>query len=159
MVRGGEIGYAFRIAPTSFVTPFADVTGGVADLNGFTETGATLTNLTATSHSTDSFRTVLGGQISTEFPIGLSAPVALMARAGWVHEFADPSSTIIAAFTAAPGTTFTVAGAPPLRNAAQVDVGAQLPRTQNAAVFVRYDGEFGDNGEANAITGGLRLTW
>jgi len=73
---------------------------------GFSETGADSLNLNVAAQTTNSLRTVLGGQLG-----GKIEKVDLIFRLGWSHEYANTALPVTATFAGAPSFTFTTFGA------------------------------------------------
>jgi uncharacterized protein with beta-barrel porin domain len=61
----------------------------------------------------------------------------------------------MAAFAGAPGNSFTVFGATPLRNAA-VATTTIAAATQ---IYLRYDGEIASGTDNHALNVGVRMSW
>ena len=154
-----ELGYAYPVAPRYFLTPFLDLQAGVAGQNGFTESGPKLTALTVMGQTDTSFRTVLGGQFSGTYDAGIGGPVSVMVRAGLAHEFAGVQRVATENFAAVPGISFPVNGLSPSRDSAEIGAGIELPIAPRIVAYARYDGAFSGSDRANAVTGGLRVSW
>ena len=154
-----ETGYAFPVAKTTSLTPFLGLQGTTANQAAFTETGAGALNLSVDSQTTNSVRSILGLQVDYDANIGFTGPLALLARAGWAHEYADTARPVTASFAGAPGSGFTVDGAQMARNSAIIALGATTKLTQALSFLLRYDGDVNGSDNAHAITGRLSLTW
>ena len=117
-----EAGYKIDIyAPAAAsVTPFARFQTVAVSQNGFSENGANSLNLSVAQQNTTSARTVLGGDLAGNIPIGGDRVLTTTLRLGWAHEYADTARPMTAAFAGAPATAFTVYGAQPLRDAAVI---------------------------------------
>ena len=81
------------------------------------------------------------------------------APVGWTHEFADVARPITAAFAGAPGNSFTVFRATPLRNAAVVGLQATTNIAAATQIYLRYDGEIATGTDNHALTVGVRMSW
>lgn len=146
------------------VTPFAAIQ--IAELfeKGYTEnttssTGAPgMLGLTYQPASVISLPTSLGAEFDTKFALDNGAIWSPYLRAAWVHEF-NPARKIDAVLTSIPGTAFSVDGARAASNAFNVNAGARLSLTSNAALFAAFNGEFSNAGQAYGGSGGLRLNW
>jgi outer membrane autotransporter protein len=154
-----ETGYAFPVAKATSLTPFAGLQGTTANQASFTETGAGTLNLTVDSQTTNSVRSILGVQVDHDVNIGLASPIALLARAGWAHEYASTARPMTASFAGAPGAGFTVDGAQMARDSAVVAFGAVTKLTQALSFLLRYDGDVNGSDYAHAVTGRLSFTW
>ena len=76
-----------------------------------------------------------------------------------MHEFADVGRPITAAFAGAPGNSFTVFGATPLRNAAVVGLQATTTIAAATQIYLRYDGEIATGTDNHALNIGVRMSW
>jgi uncharacterized protein with beta-barrel porin domain len=69
-------------------------------------------------------------------------------------------ANILLAFAGAPGNSFTVFGATPLRNAAVVGLQATTTTIAQATqIYLRYDGEIATGTDNHALNIGLRMSW
>lgn len=155
-----ETGYRFPLdaSTTSAITPFGRLQVVSVNQGGFTETGFSDFNLTASGQTLTSVRTTLGADFSTRLDIGGIA-MDLRARLGWVHEFGDTTRPFTAAFSAAPWASFTVYGAPEPRDSALIGVGAEAQILENATLFASYDAELGSGSDNHQLWGGIRFAW
>ncbi|WP_018391499.1 autotransporter domain-containing protein [Ancylobacter sp. FA202] len=155
-----ETGYRFPIdaSSTSAITPFGRLQVVSVNQGGFSETGFSDFNLTASGQTLTSVRTTLGADFSTRLDIGGIA-TELRARFGWVHEFGDATRPFTAAFSAAPWASFTVYGAPESRDSALIGIGAQAQIMENATLFASYDAELGSGSDNHQLWGGIRFSW
>ncbi|MBL6618500.1 MAG: autotransporter domain-containing protein [Reyranella sp.] len=151
-----ETGYAFGVyAPANAtVTPFARFQASSINQAAFQEWGANSLSLNVAQQTTTSLRTTLGAQFD-----GAIGSVALGLRLGWLHEYADTSRPLTAAFAGAPTTSFTVYGAAPQRDAAVIGFQANSRVADNASIYLRYDGDIGSGADNHALNVGLRLSW
>lgn len=154
---GYRIGLGFP-ANTS-ISPFARFQVGAANQAGFTESGASLYNLTVASQNTTSVRSTLGVDFAAGFDLGGGTPLNIGLRLGWLHEYADTSRPMTAAFAAAPGGQFTVFGATPQRDSAVIGLSAVTTVSDRLALYLNYDGEVGGGTDNHALRAGFRLTW
>ena len=75
----------------------------------------------------------------------------------WAHD-GDDDQTLIAAYQATPGVTFTVNGLKPVSDSALVSAGLEF-RSGSWLLSAKFDGEFAERSESYAGTGTLRYTW
>ena len=80
-------------------------------------------------------------------------------RLGWLHEYADVSRPMTAAFAGAPTQSFTVYGASPQRDSAVLGFSASAGIADGASVYLRYDGEVGAVANNQAATVGVRVSF
>ena len=151
-----ETGYRIGIyAPAmATVTPFARFQASSINQAGFTEWGADSLDLNVASQTTTSLRTTLGADLA-----GTIGPVAMALRLGWLHEYADVSRPMTAAFAGAPTQSFTVYGASPQRDSAVLGFSASAGIADGASVYLRYDGEVGAVANNQAATVGVRVSF
>ncbi|WP_421995168.1 beta strand repeat-containing protein [Reyranella sp.] len=156
-----EAGYAFGLyAPAqATVTPFVRFQASSINQAAFTEWGADSLNLSVAQQTTTSLRTVLGADLAGSVGLGGDRRLEFGLRLGWLHEYADTTRPMTAAFAGAPGNGFTVYGATPQRDSAVIGLQAQTLVADGARLYVRYDGELGGGSDNHAFTAGLRLTW
>jgi autotransporter-associated beta strand protein len=156
-----EGGYKVGIyAPASAtITPFGRFQISSVTQNGFTESGAQSLNLNVAQQTTNSQRTTIGADLGSSIGLGNERKLDLAVRLGWMHEFADVARPITAAFAGAPGNSFTVFGATPLRNAAVVGLQATTTIAAATQIYLRYDGEIATGTDNHAINVGVRMSW
>ncbi|HEY6982963.1 MAG TPA: autotransporter domain-containing protein [Reyranella sp.] len=136
------------------LTPFARLQGSTTTQAAFSETGADSLDLGVAQQTTNSLRTVLGGQLSGDI-----AKVNLRLQLGWSHEFADPSRPVTASFAGAPAITFTTLGAATPRDGATVGLMATATLAESISFYARYDGELQGGTTSNVFFAGLRIVW
>jgi outer membrane autotransporter protein len=102
---------------------------------------------------------VLGAQIDGAIDASWRDKLALQLRLGWGHEYADVSRPVTASFADAPGTGFTVYGAPPQRDGAIIGLAANTAIAEATTIYLRYDGQAGGGTDNHVLSAGLRLTW
>ena len=122
-IEGGyKVGVYAPAAAT--ITPFGRFQISSVTQNAFYESGAQSLNLNVAQQTTNSQRTTIGADLGSSIGLGNERKLDFAVRLGWMHEFADVARPITAAFAGAPGNSFTVFGATPLRNAAVVGLQA-----------------------------------
>jgi outer membrane autotransporter protein len=156
-----EGGYKLGIyAPAAAtITPFGRFQISSTTQNAFSESGAQSLSLNVAQQTTNSQRTTIGADLGSSIGIGDQRKLDLAVRLGWMHEFADVGRPITAAFAGAPGNSFTVFGATPLRNAAVVGLQATTNIAQATQIYLRYDGEIATGTDNHALNVGVRLSW
>ena len=80
-------------------------------------------------------------------------------RLGWLHEYAYTGRPITASFAGAPAAAFTVYGATPQRDAAVIGFSARTAVSDNASIYLRYDGDIGSGTDNHALNLGVRFSW
>ena len=66
---------------------------------------------------------------------------------------------LTAAFAGAPGTPFTIYGAQPQRDSVTFGLGLETRIAENAAAYLRYDGEIGGGFDRHSLNAGLQFRW
>jgi autotransporter-associated beta strand protein len=156
-----EGGYKVGIyAPASAtITPFGRFQISSVTQNGFSESGAQSLDLNVAQQTTNSQRTTIGADLGSSIGFGEDKKVDFAVRLGWMHEFANVARPITAAFAGAPGDSFTVFGATPLRNSAVVGLQATTHIAAATEIYLRYDGEIASGTDNHALNVGVRMSW
>jgi outer membrane autotransporter protein len=156
-----ETGYKVAIyAPAAAtLTPFGRFQASSGTQNGFSESGAQSLSLNVAPQTTTSLRTTLGADLAGAIGLGNERTLGLDLRLGWMHEYADTSRPITAAFAGAPVNAFTVYGAAPQRNAAAIGFSATTTLAAATQIYLRYDGEIGNGTDNHALNLGVRFSW
>jgi autotransporter-associated beta strand protein len=156
-----EGGYKVGIyAPASAtITPFGRFQISSVNQNAFSESGAQSLSLNVAQQTTNSQRTTIGADLGSSLDLGNEHKLDLAVRLGWQHEFADTGRPITAAFTGAPGNSFTVFGATPTRDSAVVGIQATTHLAEATQIYLRYDGAVGGGTDNHAVNLGLRISW
>jgi autotransporter-associated beta strand protein len=151
-----EFGYQIPVyAPASaIVTPFGRFQVMSVNQAAFSEWGANSLSLNVAQQTTNSVRSTIGMDLG-----GVIGSFDLRLRLGWLHEYADVSRPITAAFAGAPGAAFTVYGATGQRDAAVIGFQAGTTVADGAKIYVRYDGDIATSASNHALTAGLRLAF
>lgn len=156
-----EAGYRFNLGGPSgtFLTPFARLQGSTATASAFTEWGAQSIDLSVASQTTNSLRTIFGGQFGGTIPdIGLDGLSAVL-RLGWAHEYASTARPMTASFAGAPAFPFTVQGATMPTDSLLLGFSASTRIGESTSLFARYEGELASGFNNQAFTAGVRMTW
>jgi outer membrane autotransporter protein len=155
-----ESGYKFAPATGFTISPFMRLQGSATAQAAFAETGANSLDLAIAARTTNSFRTIPGVDLATQFDVGWQSPLALQLRLGWAHEFIDDfSRPVTASFAGAPAAGFTVVGAVPPRDSAIVGFNATTNIGRSTSLYLRYDGDFNSGATTHAAAVGVRMTW
>ena len=156
-----ESGYKIGIyAPAAAtLTPFARFQTSTVTQASFTETGANSLNLNVTQQTTKSMRGTLGVELAGAVDAGWRDKLAVQFRLGWVHEYADTSRPVTAAFAGAPSNNFTVFGTTPQRDSAVLGFSANTAIADSTSLYMRYDGEVGTGTDSHSISAGFRISW
>ena len=148
-----EVGYEIAVSDRASVEPFAGVSYSDLRTRGFNESGG-FAALRGRGESQDEVSSTLGVRGRTAFKVG-SAEGTLRGSVGWRHAFDDVTPRATMAFDGS--QTFTVAGAPIARDAALLELGADVAMTRSATLGVSYSGQYGDGSREHA--GSIDLRW
>jgi hypothetical protein len=163
-----ELGYDWNAANGLVVTPFARADGARLKQDGYSEivlSGGSMLPMTVASVDQDAARTILGARGTLDLSVGRRG-AKLSASAGWGHEFergrsvdfSTTSSTLLGL-----GTSVTFAGstgaASPAANSVIAGAGVEAPISDEARIFVGYNGDFASGQNTHAGEVGLRVNW
>ena len=157
MMGSVEAGYGLALGQST-VTPFAGLTLGTVDQNGFTETGAGALDLHVAKQSQSSVKSTLGLRLTADMALG-ALIVTTDASVGWAHEFAPTGRGTDAAFVGAPAAGFQASGAKVPGNAALLGIGIATAVFSDTSIYLHYDGNLASGANTNAITAGFRWNW
>ena len=154
-----ELGYQVAVyAPAAAtVTPFARLQVMSVNQAAFSEWGANSLSLNVAQQTTNALRSTLGADLGGAIGLANGRSFDMALRLGWLHEYADVARPITAAFAGAPGASFIVYGATPQRDAAVIGFQAGTGVSDNAQIYLRYDGDIGSGTDNHALSAGLRL--
>ncbi|WP_141984917.1 autotransporter domain-containing protein [Bordetella hinzii] len=146
-----EVGYALPLGAQASIEPFAGLSWNNLRMRGFAESGGSAA-LSGQAQSDNTTSTLAGLRGQWQLP---DSAIALRGLLGWRHAYGTlrPSSTL--AFDQGPA--FSVAGAPIARDAARVELGADLVVVRNMTAGLAYAGEFGGGNRQH--TGTLNVRW
>ena len=157
-IEGGyKVGIYGPAAAT--ITPFGRFQISSVTQNAFSELGAQSLSLNVAQQTTNSQRTTIGADFGSSIDLGNERKLDLAVRLGWQHEFADTGRPITAAFTGAPGNSFTVFGATPARDSAVLGLQATTTIATATQLYLRYDGGVGGGTSTHAVNLGVRFSW
>ena len=122
-------------------------------VRGFSESGGSAA-LSGESSKNDTTTTTLGLRGKQAVTLGTLAG-SVSAGLGWRHAFGDLTPTSRLAFDA--GQAFTVTGAPISRDAALVELGADLAVSRGATIGLAYAGQYASANRDH--TGRIEVRW
>lgn len=129
-----------------------DFTSG--HVNGFTETGMGVLDLTVADIKADRTDIVAGFRFSA--PTGMITPYV---NAAYHYRLNDSTRNVTAWFDGLTGSPFTVTGINSGRSRFDVDAGISAKVGAMASVFVGYQGTFRDDINSHGVNGGFRLSF
>ncbi len=146
-----EAGYSLAVAPTVTLEPFVGLSWSQLRMRGFSESGGSAA-LSGRAQTQDTTSTLAGlrGQWSPA-----RSAIVLRGMLGWRHAYGSLQPTQTLAFDQ--GASFSVAGAPIARDAARIELGADLVAVRNMTAGVSYGGEFGGGNRQH--TGSVDVRW
>ena len=145
------------------VTPYAAIEGAQLWSRDFTEgiqglPGPALLGLSVAPHTTTSAPSFLGARFDDHLSIGNTMVLTPSIDLAWVHEFSDRRD-MSATLTSLPNGSFTVDGARPARNGAEVRTGVELGLSASAVLYANFEGELSGGSDTYAGKLGVRVTW
>jgi uncharacterized protein with beta-barrel porin domain len=150
----GEAGYGFYWGGAT-MTPYVNLGYVHQHVGQFTETGAFGAFNVAPAKG-ESLQTTLGIRASTQIGLGGTTLVPEF-RAGWAHEFLDPSQTLTAQLAGTAASPFTVVGTSFGHDSALVGIGVSHEFPPGASFFMDYDGKFTGGFNQNVGSVGIRV--
>jgi|GEM_PF-440358 len=146
-----ELGYAMPLGADMEIEPYAGVAFQSLHTQGFDESGGDAA-LSVNGETDNVTTTTLGLRGKKRFDLGAARQAVLSAGLGWRHAMGDITPTSQMAFVTGGGTSFNVEGAPVAQDAAVVDVSGEMVVGRDAAVGLRYNGQFGSGSHDNSGT-------
>lgn len=148
-----ELGYAVPVGQASVMEPYVGATWLSQRVQGLNESGGAAA-LRGNSRTDDITALTLGLRGKTKVSLG-RYQATLTAGGGWRRASGDinPSSTL--SLVQGNSAAFSVAGAPIAKNAAVMNLGAEMSVGKSTAMGLSYSGEFGAGNRNN--TGVLYL--
>ncbi|WP_080693438.1 autotransporter domain-containing protein [Pseudomonas chlororaphis] len=147
-----ELGYALPLGEAT-IEPFTGIAWNDTRTRGFSESGGSAA-LHGKRKRDDQTSTTFGVRGRTPFDVG-AAKGHLGASLGWRHALGSDTTKSTLAFNGS--QAFTVVGAPIARDAALVEVGAEVAISSNVTLGVGYAGQLADNSREH--TGRLNMRW
>ena len=157
-IQGGagvEAGYR-GVIDGLVVEPSLDVRYDAVALNGFSESGGGILNLSVDGAVHQAFRTGLGAKISRTFNTHAGASFEPEFRARWEHDFLTQGFSTRQSLN---GNPFTIAAAAPGRDAAVLGTGVSAVLGDNLKLYANYDAQIRTNQVDHQLTAVVRYTW
>ena len=126
---------------------------------GFTETGAGAANLRIGGEDRDALRSNVGTRLHAIWNFGGGKSLMPELSVAWAHNLIDPAVSLKERFVVAKNASFRIEGEEPPEDF--VLLGAGLSFHPNAAdeIFVRYNGAWAQDVQADAISAGGKIRW
>lgn len=146
-----EVGYALPLSDTAGVEPFIGLAWNQLRMRAFSESGGSAA-LSSDGQRQRNVSSLAGLRGNWLVP---GSSIALRGMVGWRHVYGDTRPSVALSFDQGPA--FSVAGAPIARDAARVELGADLVQIRNMTAGLSYGGEFGGGNRQHA--GSLDVRW
>jgi len=129
------------------------------DQHGFTETGAGAADLRIGGEDRDALRSNVGTRLHAIFDFGSNQSLMPEFSIAWAHNLIDPAVTLKEQFVAAKNASFRIEGEEPPDDFLLLGVGLSFHPNASDEVFVRYNGAWAEDIQADAISGGGKIRW
>jgi outer membrane autotransporter protein len=139
--------------PRFTLEPFVGADYNELRTRGFSESGGDAA-LNGEGDRNGVATTTLGLHAQTTFELS-QGTARLRGTVGWRHAYGDVNPETTMSFDGS--QAFTVAGAPLARNAAVVELGADVAMNKYATIGIAYSGQFGSGNQQN--TGSVNFGW
>jgi len=151
---GGTVGYTFT--PNSFVVePTVGLRYANVHLDGYSETGAGVTNLRVGKLDYDSLQSTLAVRVSKSFKLDNGTTLVPQVKVGWQRELLDETSKVTSTLTSN-STAFSVSSTKPGVDAAVVDLGVKAEITNQFDLYADYTGRYSGSSTDHGLTAGLK---
>lgn len=146
-----EVGYALPLSDAAGVEPFIGLAWNQLRMRAFSESGGSAA-LSSDGQRQRNVSSLAGLRGNWLVP---GSSIALRGMVGWRHVYGDTRPSVALSFDQGPA--FSVAGAPIARDAARVELGADLMQIRNMTAGLSYGGEFGGGNRQHAAS--LDVRW
>ena len=147
------VGYDAGGEKFTFV-PYVGIDFSSGHVNGFTESGMGVLDLTVDQIEADRTDLVVGVRLAA--PMGSISPYL---NAAYRYDLSDHPGSVGAYFNGVPGAAFTVSTIGSGRSVVDVDAGLSAKIGSAASVFVGYQGSFRNDLDSHGVNGGIRLSF
>ncbi|MFY1908390.1 autotransporter domain-containing protein [Achromobacter xylosoxidans] len=145
-----EVGYALPLSDAAGVEPFIGLAWNQLRMRAFSESGGSAA-LSSDGQRQRNVSSLAGLRGNWLVP---GSSIALRGMVGWRHVYGDTRPSVALSFDQGPA--FSVAGAPIARDAARVELGADLVQIRNMTAGLSYGGEFGGGNRQHAASFDVR---
>lgn len=129
------------------------------DQHGFTETGAGAADLRIGGDERDALRSNVGTRLHAIFDFGTDQSLMPEFSIAWAHNLIDPAVSLNERFVAAKNASFRIEGEEPPEDFLLLGAGLSFHPNASDEVFVRYNGAWAENVQADAISAGGKIRW
>lgn len=147
------VGYDFGGESFTF-QPYVGVDFSSGKVNGFTESGMGILDLTIADIEADRTDLVIGARMAA--PMGSVSPYL---NASYRYDLTDHPGTVTGYFNGVSSAPFTVAAIGSGRSAIEVDAGISVSIGSTAGLYVAYQGSFRNDRDSHGVSAGLRLSF
>jgi hypothetical protein len=163
-----ELGFDWKLGKSFTLTPYLRGDAARLDQDGYTETVlsvASLLPMTVEAVEQDAARTVLGARGTFDIAAGKRG-ARLTMGAGWAHEFETDRAVafgVTSPTIGAGGTDVLFAGttsaATPAEDSVVAGASVEAPVSDEARIYVGYNGLFASGNDSHGAEAGLRVVW
>ncbi len=153
-----ESGFHMRLSRVSRFTPFLAWQWNSFDAPRYSETGTSDYALTYDANSVSDSRVELGASLDSDVRLTYNTRLYLYGRAAYAHGFGS-SHEAQAAFTALPGSGFTVEGAAPGTNLALLSFDAEFKGRNGFSLGIAGNGTLAQGSQTYYATANLGFAW
>lgn len=146
-----EVGYVLPLAEAASIEPFVGLAWSQLRMRAFSESGGSAA-LSSDGQRQRNISSLAGLRGNLLVP---GSSIALRGLVGWRHVYGNTRPSVALSFDQ--GAAFSVAGAPIARDAARIELGADLVKIRNMTAGLSYGGEFGGGNRQHA--GSLDVRW
>jgi hypothetical protein len=156
-----EFGFDWAVSERFMLTPFARIDGAWLEQDGYAEFpefgGALLVPAVVAGRDFDALRSVLGVRAEVGLDIGRGGKLG--GKVGWAHDFEQDRFVTFTETTGPVSFAGAAGAATPAEDAVVAGANLELSVSDQASVYVGYNGDFADEQEIHAGEVGLRVTW
>jgi len=159
-VAKAEFGYPLALLNGFTATPIAALSYSYQKQDGYTETGGNGAALSVDGTHSNALRSSVGGKLEKSFEASYGTLVPF-AQVMWTHQYNGGRTSTTASYAAdtTGATDFTIVGAAPERNIGELRLGANLLRSDNMSISLRYDLQVASSYLSQALSLRLRKSF
>jgi outer membrane autotransporter protein len=129
------------------------------DQHGFTETGAGAANLRVGGEDRDALRSNVGTRLHAIWDFGSDQSLMPELSVAWAHNLIDPAVRLEERFIAAKNASFRIEGEEPPEDFLLLGAGLSFHPNASDEIFVRYNGAWANDVQADAGSAGGKIRW
>ena len=129
------------------------------DQDSFTERGAGAANLRVAGEDRDALRSDIGTRLHAIWDFTSGRSLMPEFSVAWGHNLLDPAVAIAERFLAAKNASFLIGGEHPPEDFLLLGAGLSYHPNASDEIFIRYDGAWAEDVQADAISAGGKLRW